>query len=363
MSSIAAAAGYRVTVMEWDRTGSKPRSEKKGQTVFDRLPMKSPHGLLAILGLPSWFAFVSLKLIVGRYDLVQPRNLDGLLPVALVSRLKRFKVVYDLGDFYSAAYASRVPLLRNLSGLLERSLVRTTDAIVLAGPGQFEQVGVSNLPPNSMIFYNVPFPECAATPHPLSRSPDSLPQKSGTLELLYVGALAFDRTRLLLNAAKAIRGLPVRLTIGGFGEREAEIAQSASNNSQLVFLGRLTHQEVMESTRQCDVSVLPYDARIYNDRMGMPNKLFEAMALGKPVLAQSGTMMGDLVRNYGIGFLTDYTDENSIHESLLTVLKCTKDELRAIGNRAGNVFEQQYNPKDLAKKYLDLLTEALLSVA
>jgi len=97
--------------------------------------------------------------------------------------------------------------------------------------------------------------------------------------------------------------------------------------------------------------------------MGMPNKLFEAMALGKPVLAQSGTMMGDLVRNYGIGFLTDYTDENSIHESLLTVLKCTKDELRAIGNRAGNVFEQQYNPKDLAKKYLDLLTEALLSVA
>ncbi len=356
MAAIAASAGYNVDVLEWDRSGARAKAGEESRVRYVRLSLKAPYGLLAIIALPIFLCFEAVRLLTVSYDLVQPRNLDALFPALVISRLRGFKVVYDLADFYAESYASGVPVIRSIVRFTESSLARHVNAVVLAGPGQIEQIGSTNLPRTSMVFYNVPYDGVGVESVAAIAAPDA---PGSPVRLLYAGSLTPDRAELLSNVERAIRGLAVRLVIGGFGEREGEVAKMASTNSQVDFLGRLRHEEVMALTRACDISLLPYNPRLRNNRVGMPNKLFEAMAQGKPVMAQVGTLMGTMVEQFRFGFLTDFSEEEKVRETLSSVLNYSRAELSSMGARGRQVFESRFLPEAIASQYLTILSNVL----
>ena len=57
--------------------------------------------------------------------------------------------------------------------------------------------------------------------------------------LFYPGGLGYDRVKLLINVINAVKGLPVKITIAGFGEYENLLRRMSEANEQLVFLGFL----------------------------------------------------------------------------------------------------------------------------
>ena len=356
MARIAAESGYRVAVVEWDRSGSRLRVEKEGSIEFTRLPLKSPYGAAAILVLPLWLAYVSVILLRTRFHLVQPKNLDNLLPALLIRRLRGFKVVYDMADFYSDTYASGAPLLRSLARFLERSLTKASDAVVLAEPGQMRQVGASRPPTNWMTFYNVPF-----SANPISPGENGSAVKGGVLSLLYIGTFPRDRTRALLNLMEAMRALPIQLTIAGFGQDLNAIAQFASSLPNVVFLGKVPSGEIMPLTEKSDIVVLPYDSRFRNYAGVLGTKIFEAMAAAKPILAQKGTASGNLVSEYLLGYLTDFSKTNILRETLEQIMQASRADLELMGRRGRALMDLNFNPKTIAERYRAVLDRATVS--
>jgi glycosyltransferase involved in cell wall biosynthesis len=84
----------------------------------------------------------------------------------------------------------------------------------------------------------------------------------------------------------------------------------------------------------------------------LPNKLFEYVAAGLPVLASDLPVMGDFVQRYGVGLLTDAADPNDIADKLRRILDPERNaQLRAAAARARAELSWPAERRRLAKEY------------
>ena len=105
--------------------------------------------------------------------------------------------------------------------------------------------------------------------------------------------------RLLAFKDKEIEILVQEATQSWGYEYDTTLA-SLRNYSQIRFLpGYLTHEEMSNSVKECDVLLMPYDIGIYEFRGSA--MLFEAADLGIPMLVPSQTGLGEVVRKFGLG--------------------------------------------------------------
>ena len=108
---------------------------------------------------------------------------------------------------------------------------------------------------------------------------------------------------------------------------EYDVTLSALRNySQIKFLpGFLTHEEMNNSIKQCDVLLMPYDSGVYEFRGSA--MLFEAADLGIPMLVPSKTGLGEVVRKYGLG--ATFTGEADILMALNALLQIDSRTLKS----------------------------------
>jgi len=104
MAKSLTKAGFKTHLIEWDRDSRLKTFEIVNDISVHRFCFKSPHGVKLIYLLPMWWSFIVGICFTHRFSVVQPQNLDNLLPVWFVSRIKKFKIVYDIADFYSDSY-------------------------------------------------------------------------------------------------------------------------------------------------------------------------------------------------------------------------------------------------------------------
>jgi len=65
-----------------------------------------------------------------------------------------------------------------------------------------------------------------------------------------------------------------------------------------------------------DALVVINDPDSRNNLLGMPNKFFEAIAEGKPLVASGEGHLGERVRQLGVGLTVDSRDYSSVTEAL-----------------------------------------------
>lgn len=361
MARALAGHGYEVYIIEWDRSGSKLKIEKKDGIIYRRLTLKAPFGILLFFLLPLWHMYIFIQTLVNSYQIVQPQNLDCLLPIIFSSKLlRKRKIVYDLADFYADAYVNNIPLIRNICALTERILIKCfVDCLILVSEKQLSQVGFQNVPGKVIIIYNSPDASEIAMCMSLDNEESEKVRKNGVIVLLYAGVLPLDRVRLLLNVYKAINGLPVKLLIAGYGEFESFFKKINLERSSIKFLGSLPHEEVLKLSKIADAIILPYDPVIYNNRIGLPNKLFDAMATGSIILAPANTYMGQITSLYNIGFIVDYNDINSIRNALKNIMNLSTSTREEIKKRARKVFEEKFSFERLKERYIKTITEVM----
>jgi glycosyltransferase involved in cell wall biosynthesis len=91
------------------------------------------------------------------------------------------------------------------------------------------------------------------------------------------------------------------------------------------------------------VVAMPIQPTTLNHRLTTPNKLFEAMAAGVPVVASDLPGMAGIVRESGCGLLVDPTDPAAIALAIRTILDAPEAERRGYGERALAAAHKTYN--------------------
>ena len=84
-------------------------------------------------------------------------------------------------------------------------------------------------------------------------------------------------------------GEGVRLVLGGFGPLEDELRSRATSTDNVSFLGWVPDDELIRTLGAFDVFVQIEDPAHPAYRWVSPNKVFESMALGRPIIVAEGT--------------------------------------------------------------------------
>ncbi|MFC0596459.1 glycosyltransferase family 4 protein [Thermus composti] len=346
-----AEAGYQVRVLGWDRLGGLPRREVRDFGVIERLPVKGAFGT-GLANLPSLLKF-QLTLLwyllrkKGTYDVLHACDFDTILPALLVGRLFGKKVVYDIFDFYADMLRRTPTWLKKLVRFVDLKVIGWVDAVILADEARKEQIRGS-IPKRLVFIYNSPDVSyvCPAPPPP------------PPLRIVYVGLLQVERG--ILEVLRVLERHPDwELDLAGLGGDEKVIAQKAKGMSNVRFHGRVPYAKALELSCQAHVLFATYDPSIPNHRFSSANKLFEAMALGKPIIVARDTGMDRLVKENGLGFVVDYGSLEQLEAAFREVEAWSLEERSSFAQRVRLLYEEKFAWERIKERLVELYGEYL----
>ena len=153
----------------------------------------------------------------------------------------------------------------------------------------------------------------------------------------------------MIRAAPAIEG--VRLFLGGYGPLEAELRRLASEagaGEMTVFGGEIDPSMVPIYDLASDLLFSLYRADDPNNVLTIPNKFFESIAAGKPILVSDVGEKATLVSKLGNGLAVDPNDIGALEEAIRK-LKNDRD-LRERMARASRLAQKEYNWRSMAQR-------------
>jgi glycosyltransferase involved in cell wall biosynthesis len=337
------ASKYNVTILEWDRESRLPKYEYRDGVEIRRFVLKAPYGLKLIFKLPIWIMYLIFFCLTNKFDIIIPQNLDNLIHIWGIAKLKKAKIIYDLADFYSDAYIpNRARILRQIVAITERFLIKRVDTTIIADDSRFQQLGNVDRK-NVVVVYNTPYDSYE------SLSQNDVLGNSGISEFIngnfvifYGGGIASDRGLIqLVDAVNEISD--IRLIVAGYGAMQHEFERYIKDKTNILYLGKVEHAEILELTYLSNCIVILYDPNILpNFVYASPNKMFEAMMCGKPIIAIKGTYMAQKLKEENCGLVID---SNNVDELRLAISKLKNNPTLAIklGNNARNAYKYKYN--------------------
>jgi len=283
------------------------------------------------------------------------------IPVALeLGRATGAKVVYDARDIYlEAANLARLPRpARALLARVERRWARRADRVLTVNRPYAEVMAARFGVPLPAIVMNCSYRWVPPDP-PARRFHDRLGLDPATRVVLYQGG--FSRERGIEQLLEAIGSVPgAVLVLLGYGPLQAELEARAADpatGGRVHVLPAVPPTELLDWVAAADVVAMPIQPSTLNHRLTTPNKLFEALAAGVPVVASDLPGMAGIVRDTGCGLLVDPTDPAAIAAALRRILDAPEADRRAWRERALAAAHATYNWERQVEVLLDEYTK------
>jgi glycosyltransferase involved in cell wall biosynthesis len=201
---------------------------------------------------------------------------------------------------------------------------------------------------------------------PPDERPDLIRQATGLPAerriVLFLGKLG--RERGLEMAAEAVTRLPdaALVMLGSAVNREWDSALRAKS-ADARFAGRhvvlpaVHPDEVRPWAASADVSIIAVPANSLNQRLSTPNKFWESLAAGTPVvIGEDLEVMRAIVEADGLGSVADPTDPDDLARALGEILDQPHAAYLALRDRCLAVSRDRYNWETAVLPYLELVS-------
>ncbi len=363
--------GYAVSILGWDRTGELSTADllpTSGEPIpLFRLPVRGAfgHGLQNLPSLLRWQAGLLRWLVQHRqeYDLIHACDFDTILPALYCKRWWGKSVIYDIFDFYADHLRATPNILKQLIRWVDLRAISWADALILADETRYEQIAGAR-PKRSAVIYNSPeeirpnnSTASVAKQDETGVLPDRQKSDSQGLRLVYVGLLQVERG--LIEMISILQRHPEWiLDLAGFGGDEQRLHQLVCAMPNVVWHGRVSYQRALQLSQAADVLFATYDPAIPNHRYSSPNKVFEAMLLGKPIIVARNTNMDRMIEQLECGLVIDYGDLSAL-EGALVKLQTDPDFRLRLGANARHAYETTYSWSKMEERLLAIYAQVV----
>jgi len=254
------------------------------------------------------------------------------LPVAWwLARRRGSRLVYDSHELY--VHRNRLPPLtppgRWMVRSVERFLIHRVDAAITVGDAIAGHLAAEYGVPRPRVVMNTP-PRQSLAPANERSLRSLLPIDPDHRLLLYVGGITFNRG--LDKVIRSLRHLPdCHLVLMGYGREEfilalLELARREEVAERVSLFGPVPSEEVSAYAASADLGVAPIENVCLSYYYCSPNKLFEYIHAGLPVVASDFPELARIVAEHEIGELFDPSDPRDIARAVAAVLE---DPVRA----------------------------------
>lgn len=344
-------AGYQIYVVGWDREGCSEEkcvqvfSEYKNQIKFFmyNYQVKDHVGFKNIDKLYKWLKHVDTVLRSNKdiIDVVHACNLDTILFCYKKCHRYGIKVVYDIFDYYVDGHASIPSCIRPIIEHMEISIINSADVTIICTEERREQI-VKAKPKKVIVIHNTPEVELL----------------NNEIEYDYFYCGTFCIQRLIEETFNEYSdNSDLKIGFAGYGLYKDQATKLDKQFTNFSYLGQIMYKDclVNESKSICLSAI--YEPTIRNHRLCAPNKFYESLALGKPVIVCKGTGIDKVVEQNGIGIVINYDVEEFY--AAVRKLKAEPKLCAEMGARARNLYDNKFSWKLMEEILLNAYTEVM----
>ncbi|USU03403.1 glycosyltransferase (plasmid) [Sphingomonadaceae bacterium OTU29LAMAA1] len=285
------------------------------------------------VGLAMWNLHIARTIWRYRRSLtsVQAIDLDCALTAGCCCFLLGIPFIFDIYDSYPDS-RSMHGVVATAARRIEGWLAKRAALTIIADAGRRRQHGIAD-DVDVMVVENVP-----ATDWSQTLMPDLVPGRP--IVLGYLGNLE-TRHRGLEDVLTLVAGDDrYRLLIAGTGALEQTVRQAANACDRIVFFGPVEHHDGMALMARCHILLGLYYLSVPNHRYAAPNKYYEHLILGRPLLTTRSTPPGNRVRQHETGWAVD--DGAASIEACLGDLVDDHAAIVTAGARARALWDRNY---------------------
>ena len=150
----------------------------------------------------------------------------------------------------------------------------------------------------------------------------------GDFVIGFIGAVRYKKQmKMLITAAKET---DISVFFAG-SILEEEIGEECGD--KIKFYGKYDYNtEIAKMYSMVDCVYAVYDATLFNVRVALPNKLYESIYCGIPIIVAKNTYLSELVNKWGVGVAVDCQNVSE----LIVALSCLKDKGLFYNNLVNN---------------------------
>jgi glycosyltransferase involved in cell wall biosynthesis len=345
----------------------RPENEIEDGVHIHRLRGFESHRWAQLLTFPAFFNPLWISKIASvvrkhAIDLLLVRDLPLALAASAVGKRYRIPVILDMAENYPAmlqdvwkfdSFRLSNIVLRNplLAKAIESIAIRSADHLLVVIEESMQRlVGLGVELKKISIVRNTP--RLDGLKFRTEYQDEGL--RGSTLSVVFVGGLEPLRglgpvMEMLPAALRAIPSLRLKIVGGGKWEQDLKTkAQSLGLNGHIVFTGRTDYSRALSEVSQSDIGIIPHRVTAHTSST-IPNKLFEYMLLGKPVIATEIGPVSRIIREVDCGFT--YSDETGF----VSVLVALKDPAirTKLGENGRKAVLEKYNWEQESRSLID----------
>jgi glycosyltransferase involved in cell wall biosynthesis len=373
-----AQRGHRVTII------ASPVSYLTGRAKTGHIPWKqrqSDGDLITILRaytyqalhrsfahrVLSFFSFMVSSFLIGlqvqKVDLVwgtSPPVFQGFT-AWLLARLKRAPFLFEVRDLWPAFAVAvgvlKQPILIRLSEWLERFLYRRADLVVVNSPGFIEHVRQRGARRIELV------PNGAETSmfDPSNDGADFRSQHglAGKFLVMYAGAHGMSNNlEVVLEAAALLANRPdITIVLLGDGKEKPRLQLRAAEMklNNVLFIQPLSKLEMPAALAAAD-ACLAILKPIEMYKTTYPNKVFDYMAAGRPVILAIDGVIRQVIEDADAGIPVPPGDPAALAHAILT-LAGQPERARSMGRQGRAYVESRFDRAKLADQLARLMLE------
>ena len=305
----------------------------------------------------SWFA------LRNRYDVIISSSgpISVGIPGLLAKKLRKKKFVFEVRDLWPDTAISmgfvKKRWMQKLMYAFEKMCYNNSDLIVTLSPGskknieeRYSKYNIISVPNSANIsLFGV----------------DNVPENVKGLKkdsyAIYTGNIGpVNNSRMLFGAAKILKNhgnADIKIVLVGDGQEKEMLKKEASEQGledYFIILDLMPKEDLVPLVKNSIASLIPLANKPLLDTSS-PNKLFESLAAGVPVIQTTKGWIRQLLEEHHCGFTVDPDMPGDLAEKLIH-MKENPALVKKMGQNAKKLAIEQFDKKVLAQKMLDGLS-------
>lgn len=249
----------------------------------------------------------SSVLALKKYDIVHCNDLETL-PIGMLGKLfnRNLKVVYDAHEYETETLWMKNKFKKFLAKKLEGFLIHYADGVCVVSDGiANEYVRLYNIEKPHLVLNT---PKLVTIPKKdIFRERFGIPKE--TKIFLYQGGLTKGRgIEILLESFCCLGDSKQVIVFMGYGYLESEVKKFAANNDNIYFHEAVSPEVLLSYTSSADFGVSFIEDLCLNYKYCLPNKIFEYMMTGIPVICSNLIEMKKVVNTHQLGLVASTND-------------------------------------------------------
>lgn len=324
-----AQAGFVVHIVDIESDPTRPSAESLDGVYLKHLPVSSEF---AVTRFRKWTLLRAAGMFIGsvRHLVGTPADIyhahdEATLPgCAIAAWLRRKPLIFDAHELPLNEMSIRWAWLLFLFKVLFKVVLPRCAGVITVSPPIVQEIRTTYHPRLLTLVRNIP-------PYQEVERSDRLRQALGlnsqTRVALYQGILQANRgLKRLISAAHFLEPGNVIVLMGqdmrGSRTQLAEFIAHEGVEDRVKLLPPVPYHELLTWTASADIGLIIYDpAYSLNVQMCLPNKFFEYLMAGLPVLSSNLVAITPVLQTYGVGRMVSSLEPQAVGTALNDLLR------------------------------------------